>query len=174
MKEKTSALIISALFTGLTAIAAFIRIPTPIVPITLQVMIVILSGLVLKPGPAALSQIAYITIGLAGVPIFTEGGGIHYILSPTFGYLLGYIPAAWLVSKIKEKNSKVLIAALAGVASIYFIGTTVLFFNLRLIAKADISIWGAIKIGVIPFIAPDIFKSLAAVALAKKIENHVK
>ena len=67
-----------ALFAALTAIGAFIRIPLPYVPITLQTIFVLLAGVLLGKKRAALSQVIYLVIGLAGVPVFTEGGGRLY------------------------------------------------------------------------------------------------
>ena len=64
MKMKSKSMITAALFTCMTAIAAFIKIPFPVVPVTLQVMVVIMTGLILNPRTAAISKIAYIIIGL--------------------------------------------------------------------------------------------------------------
>ena len=176
MKMKSKSMITAALFTCMTAIAAFIKIPFPVVPVTLQVMVVIMAGLILNPRTAALSQIAYIIIGLTGIPVFTEGGGIHYIFSPTFGYLLGYIPGAWITAKILSAGEKknYFFAALTGVFIIYAIGASLLFLNLNFVAKNSISILDTAKIGILPFIVPDIIKVLAAAAISKKINARQK
>ncbi|MGI6783296.1 MAG: biotin transporter BioY [Aminivibrio sp.] len=172
MRNKTSTLIMASLFTALTAIGAFIKIPTPMVPVTLQVMVVILSGFMLKPKAALFSQTAYVTIGLLGVPIFTEGGGIQYILSPTFGYLLGNIVGAWTVSLISNKNEhNSYLAAFSGLFVIYLTGASVLYCNLNLVAKIQSTIFTTLKIGVIPFIIPDTLKAIAAILLARKINK---
>lgn len=172
MAIKTKNLITAALFTGLTAISAFIKIPLPIVPITLQGMIILLAGLTLEPGTALLSQIAYIAIGLSGVPVFTEGGGVQYILSPTFGYLIANIPAVLATASIRKKrNDLYLIPALTGLIIIYVIGSIVLFINLNLVAKIETSIKYAFQIGTMPFIIPDLIKALAAISIAKKINK---
>jgi len=97
MHSKYGSFILASFFAGLTAVGAFLRIPFPVVPVTLQVLVVLLSGFIIGPKPAFMAQAAYILLGLAGAPIFTGGGGISYILSPTFGYLLAYMPASWAV-----------------------------------------------------------------------------
>ena len=64
-----------ALFTALTAIGAFIKIPIPYIPFTLQILAVYLAGALLGPRLGMLSQLCYVLIGLIGVPVFAEGGG---------------------------------------------------------------------------------------------------
>jgi len=77
-----------ALFAALTAVGAFIRVPLPIVPFTLQTFFVALSGALLGARRGMLAQLLYVAIGLLGVPIFTKGGGIGYVFQPSFGYLV--------------------------------------------------------------------------------------
>ena len=66
---------LSALFAVLTALGAFIRIPFPLVPITLQTFFVFLSGTLLGSRAGALAQVLYVGMGLIGLPVFTGGGG---------------------------------------------------------------------------------------------------
>lgn len=77
-------LILVAMFAALTAIGAFIKIPIPYVPFTLQFLFCAFAGMILGARLGALSQIIYVAIGLAGIPVFTEGGGIGYVFKPTF------------------------------------------------------------------------------------------
>ncbi len=65
---------LSALFAVLTALGAFIRIPFPLVPITLQTFFVFLSGTLLGSRAGALAQVLYVGMGLIGLPVFTGGG----------------------------------------------------------------------------------------------------
>lgn len=67
---------LSALFAVLTALGAFIRIPFPLVPITLQTFFVFLSGTLLGSRAGALAQVLYVGMGLIGLPVFTGGGGV--------------------------------------------------------------------------------------------------
>ena len=77
----TRNLILVALFTALTAIGAFLRIPMPMVPFTLQNLFSTLAGLLLGSYLGAVSVGIYVLLGLAGVPVFTSGGGIGYVSS---------------------------------------------------------------------------------------------
>ncbi|NMA95849.1 MAG: biotin transporter BioY [Clostridiales bacterium] len=99
-------MILVSIFAALTAVGAFIRIPLPPVPFTLQIFFVILSGILLGARGGLFSQLVYIALGLIGIPIFTEGGGPQYIFHPTFGYLLGFAATAFIVGKVTENAEK--------------------------------------------------------------------
>ena len=90
-------LVYTALLAALTAAGAFIRIPIGISVITLQFLFTAMAGVLLGPGGGALSQGVYVALGLVGLPIFTAGGGFGYVLQPSFGFLLGLIPAAAVI-----------------------------------------------------------------------------
>ena len=90
-------LVYTALLAALTAVGAFIRIPIGISVITLQFLFTAMAGVLLGPGGGALSQGVYVALGLVGLPIFTAGGGFGYVLQPSFGFLLGLIPAAAVI-----------------------------------------------------------------------------
>jgi len=157
------------LFAALTALTARITIPLPFtpVPITLQVMIVLLAGLTLGAKDGALSQIAYVISIAFGLPVDANGLGTAAFASPTAGYLIGFIAGAFVAGYLAERGlnrnrALRLVAGLAGVSVIYFIGTawlTHLFLNGDW-AKG----WA---LGVAPFIVIDIVKALIASATAE-------
>ena len=70
--SKTKQLVFCSLFTALIAVGAFIKIPVPVVPFTLQYLFTMLAGLILGPRLGTISVTAYMLLGLAGLPIFTE------------------------------------------------------------------------------------------------------
>jgi biotin transport system substrate-specific component len=72
-KTNTRSLILCGFFSALIAIGAFIKIPVPVVPFTLQFLFTNLAGLLLGPKLGALSVAIYIGVGLLGVPVFAEG-----------------------------------------------------------------------------------------------------
>ena len=87
------------LFTLLTTLGAIVRIPLPNtpVPLTLQTVFVVLSGVALGARLGLASQLLYVALGTAGMPIFANGGsGIAYVTGPTAGYLLGFHAARML------------------------------------------------------------------------------
>ena len=67
---KTKSMIYCGLFTALIAAGAFIKIPIPVVPFTLQYLFTMLAGLFLGSRRGMISVVAYMLLGLAGLPIF--------------------------------------------------------------------------------------------------------
>ena len=132
MKKKawsisTREMVFCALFAALVAAGAFIRIPLPGVPFTLQTTFVTLAGLLLGRRLGAISVGVYLLVGLVGIPVFTQGGGPSYIFQPTFGYLMGFCLGAYLTGRIAEKSragfGSDLVASLVGLAAVYALGT---------------------------------------------------
>lgn len=136
-KTKTTIMIRCALFTALIAVSAFIQIPLPFMDYyTLQFLFVLLSGMILGSRNGALSVAVYVIIGLIGIPIFAAGGGPMYVFKPTFGYLLGFIAASFVVGYIVEKNNagtffQYFAAAFAGLIVTYVFGILYKFIILN-------------------------------------------
>ena len=99
-RSKTTRLSICALLAALTVVGAYLRITIGQVPITLQTLFVYLSGNILTPGFAAAAQGSYLLCGLIGVPVFTTGGGPAAVLQPSFGYLISFPIASFIIAKI--------------------------------------------------------------------------
>ena len=126
--DMTRNMVLAALFAALTAIGAFLQIPTGPVPITLQFLFTALAGLLLGWKWGAISQLLYVGIGLLGLPVFTQGGGIGYVLQPSFGFLLGLIPAAAVIGALTARRTgylTVLAAVLVGDLILYAVGALV-------------------------------------------------
>jgi len=152
-------------FTLLTAVSARITIPVEPVPITLQVLIVVLSGLVLGARDGALSQLLYIGLIVLNLPVDARMLGAAAFFSPTAGYLIGFVPAAfvtgWLIERSQRRMVQRWLAAVVGILVIYAFGYTLLKLNTGLAWEAA---WTA---GVAPFIGLDLGKALLAAALAE-------
>ena len=118
---------VCALSCALIILGAFIKIPLPMISITM----------LLGAWRSGLSVAAYIILGLCGVPVFTYGGGIGCVLKPSFGFIIGFLVAAvvtgFIVEHLKERTFwKLFFAALAGTVIIYIIGTVYFYFITRL------------------------------------------
>ena len=72
--------------------------------ITLQAPALLLTALVCGHRAAILASVAYLSLGLFQLPVFHEGGGVGYLLDPGFGYLAGFLPAAWLTGKLGRQQ----------------------------------------------------------------------
>lgn len=94
--------------------------------VTLQIGAVLLTGCLGGRNAGALAQIAYLALGLAGLPFFFQGGSLSYLQQPTFGYLLGFVPGAWLCGflafKIRPKLENLTASCLAGLLVIHAAG----------------------------------------------------
>lgn len=168
-----------ALFTALTATGAFIKIPIPVVPITLQVFFVSLAGVLLGSKKGAISQLLYVLIGLVGFPIFTQGGGITYVFKPTFGYLIGFILGAYvtglIIEKLKVKSVRnISFAILAGVGVIYVIGVLYLYMINNYYVGKEFSLWFAFYYGFLICIGGDLICSYFASVLCYKLIPIIK
>ena len=129
---KTRQMILIALFAALTGIGAFIKIPTPLVPYTLQYLFCAYAGIFLGSKDGLYSQLLYITIGLVGFPIFASGGGPAYVLQPTFGYLMGFAAGAYviglLIKKLKNMSFiKVYSIITIGLMMVYLLGVSYMY-----------------------------------------------
>lgn len=130
MKKKLTVkeIVCGGMFTALAAVGAFIQVPVPGMDyFTLQFLFVLLAGMVLGSKMGAVSVGVYVLLGLCGLPVFAAGGGISYMFRPSFGYLLGFVLAAYLVGLVVEKcrakgYGKYLAAAFAGCSVTYLIG----------------------------------------------------
>ncbi len=172
--KNTRNLILVAMFAALTAIGAFIKIPIPYVPFTLQYLFCALAGIILGSKLGALSQIIYVMVGLAGVPVFTEGGGLSYVFKPTFGYLIGFIVAAYVIGKIREKIKELsFIKAMgmlsAGLFFIYLFGVIYLYISYNLYLEQPISLYFAFFNGFVLCISGDLILTAFAAYVAIKI-----
>jgi len=132
--------VLVALFAVLSAVGAFIRVPLPGVPFTLQVPAVLLAGVALGPWLGAASQLAYLAVGLLGLPVFATGGGPGYLLTPTFGFLVGFVAAAFVAGVLagdpaRSGTPRLVLALLLGIAAIYLVGVPWFSWNLAVYQK---------------------------------------
>lgn len=135
-----------ALFTVLTAVGAFIKIPVPVVPFTLQVLFTMLAGLLLGSRLGALSVALYMILGLVGVPVFTEGGGLWYLLHPTFGYIIGFVVGSYVTGKMTENlevlsYGRILLANFTGLFLIYLMGMIYYYVICNYVIHTPIGLW---------------------------------
>jgi biotin transport system substrate-specific component len=176
MNQKPRDTVFIALFAALTAVGAFIKIPIPHVPFTLQTLMVMFAGLLLGSRRGALSQVLYLSLGLMGLPIFAQGGGPAYILQPSFGFLIGFIAGAYTIGKVLEENtnltlSRTLFALVLGQGVIYLFGLSYLYLNLNFILKKPISFSSVFAIGFLIFIPGDVLKTIIAALLMAPIRR---
>jgi biotin transport system substrate-specific component len=171
---KTKGLTISGLFATLLSISSFLSIPIPItdVPITLQVLFVLLAIMALGPVYGFLACAIYLVLGAVGLPVFAGAtGGIPILIGPTGGYLFGFlaatIPAGFSCRKRAQLKHldfiRLIIAAVIAIAVIYLIGVVWLAIYLHL------SFFNAFLLGALPFIPVDALKAVVAISIALQL-----
>ncbi len=174
-------LIYCALFTALTATGAFFKIPMPYFDyITLQTLAVLLAGMLLGSRAGALAQIAYVLLGLVGVPIFAGGGGFGYLLKPTFGYLIGFCLAAWLTGKLLDQRPRqerkfihYYLAGLAGLAALYSLGIVYRWFITNYIMEVSLPFWTLVLSCLSLEIPKDLLICALAAWLARRLNKVI-
>jgi len=164
-----------AIFAALTAIGAFIKIPLPIVPFTMQIVIVFLAGSILGSKRGLQSQLVYIFVGLAGLPVFTQGGGPTYVLQPTFGYLVGFAAGAFIIGYIIERGGeepsrlRFVVANLVGTFVIYAIGAPYVYFALNFLLDMPTSASTVFMSAFLSTVGVDIVLAIVTGLFARRI-----
>jgi biotin transport system substrate-specific component len=120
--------------------------------VTYQIGAVLLTGCVGGKNAALLAQVAYLVIGLKFLPVFSQGGGLNYYQQPAFGYLIGFIPGAWLCGwlafRYRAKLEVLTLSCLAGLLVIHSVGILYLL-GLSLINPPNIrwlSFFGSVQV----------------------------
>ena len=173
---KTRDITRGALFVALIAVGAFIRIPIPVIPFTLQTLFVMLAGMLLGKRLGALSCLVYMLLGLFGVPVFTGGGGFGYVFQPSFGYLIGFVFGAYVTGAItygggteKPSFKRLVAAAFAGLAVIYLFGVAYLYLISNFYLGKQMTLWYALLYGFLITIPGDVVKAFVSCLLAVKL-----
>ena len=175
---KTKSMIYCGLFTALIAAGAFIKIPVPVVPFTLQYLFTMLAGLFLGSRRGMISVVAYMLLGLAGLPIFSEGGGIWYIFKPSFGYIIGFCLGTYVTGLIAERLKQktvfhYLLANLAGLMIVYACGMVYYYVICNYVIDTPIGIWPLILYCFLLAVPGDIALSVLGAVIAKRVRPVV-
>ena len=171
---KTKNLILCALFVALIAVGAFIRIPIPVVPFTLQVLFTMTAGLLLGGKLGAAAVAVYIALGLFGLPVFAEGGGLSYILKPSFGYIIGFAVGAYatgvIANKVPSPGYKRLLAAnFIGLGIVYLFGMVYYYLMSNLYLNDPIGLWPLFLYCFILAVPGDIVLCILGAILGKRL-----
>ena len=169
-RSRIRKMVYAALFAALTAAGAWITIPLPFVPITLQTLFTMLAGAVLGPYFGALSMIVYVLLGLIGLPVFAQGqSGLGALVGPAGGYLIGFIAGAIVIGLLVKAKKRpgflwLCLSMALGELIVLIFGATWLYFVLGR------SLETAVVAGVLFFVPGDALKVVAAALIARRIE----
>lgn len=171
-------LVFTALFAAISAVSGFIAVPIPgtPIPIVLQNMMVVLSGMLLGPLLGTASTVLFIVSGLLGLPVLSGGtGGFAKLMGPTGGFIIGYAfssLAAGLVAGRPTMGKRIsvvrtVIAAVLGFFIMYVPGV------LHFMRSLDKTFSETMALCVLPYLPGDAVKTVLCVILAKALRPSV-
>lgn len=159
-----------ALLAVLTYVGGLIRIPLGPIPLTLQTLFVILTGLLLDPESAFFSLLLHLLLKLV-----LEGPAV--LVSPSFGFVIGFIPAASLLSYLARRfgndGGRPLIQVLAATCLLYGFGLPYMYMVLKYSAGSQVA-WDQVFLsGLLVFLPGDALKGALAVILSRRLQAFV-
>lgn len=168
-KTRTKEFCMAGLLAACTAVLAQIVIPIGPVPFNLAVFGAFLAGMLLSPGMAVLSMATYWLMAAIGLPVMAGlQGGLGAVLSPTGGYVAGYLLLAGCTALVAERPIPMRLAGMAlGLVLCYTLGTV------WFICATGTALPAALAMCVLPFIPADVAKGIAAAWLAETIKRRV-
>lgn len=180
-KSKFSILdtVLISLFSALIAVCAWITIPIPGIPFTMQVFGVFTALAVLGAKKGAVSILVYILLGVIGIPVFSGfNGGISVLLGATGGYIAGFLVSAFaygILDAIIKKNGFFItfFKMFASLILCYIFGS-VWYMAVYTKNTGSIGFFGVLTACVIPYIIPDMVKIALAVLIGKEVKKRVR
>lgn len=172
-------LILTAIFIALTVLSARLNVAIGPIPITLQSLVVVLAGILLGPKRGWMVPALYLGMGLAGLPFFSTGGGLGYLFKPTFGFLIGFIPAAWSagavyrMTGIKSEQIRCFVGAVSALVFIYGIGLMYIPFG-AMVYGNDLAAWSTVVSALPLMIVGDLVKSVVLTLVVPVLMRELK
>ena len=171
-KSKAYPIVLVGVFVAIISICAWISIPMVPIPITLQILGVFITASILGAKLGTVSIIIYILLGAVGLPVFSNfTGGFGILLSPTGGFIIGFIFTALTIGIITSFKNSILtntLAMLLGLLLCYLFGTV------WYCIYANVDFITAVLICVVPFLIGDAVKIATASILVTKLKKHIK
>ncbi|MHC2998040.1 biotin transporter BioY [Microbacterium sp. HJ5] len=153
---------------AVVAILAQVSIPLQPVPITGQTLGVIVVGAALGSRRGAAALATYMLVGLAGLPVFADfTGTIAAVAKPSFGYVIGFVFAAFVAGWFAERNwdrrPALAFVGFAAASAVPFVfGIPYMAFILNVVGGADFTFWQLLEFGLFPFIVGGLIKAALA------------
>ncbi len=171
-KSKSYSIVLIGLFVAIMAVCAWVSIPMVPIPVTLQTMGVFITASILGAKKGTVSIIIYILLGAIGLPVFSNfTGGFGVLLSPTGGFIIGFILTTIITGFITEYfKSKIytsIIAMTLGLVACYSIGT------LWYCIYASVDILTALLVCVVPFLIGDAVKIGVSAILVDRLKKII-
>ncbi len=175
---KTKEIILAGLCIALISVGAFIKVPLFGVPFTLQLLFVMVTADMLKPWLSFFVVGCYVLLGLIGLPVFSGGGGLSYVVSPTFGYILGFLLCSPIVGLLYDRFGNTVkmkaLANLIGMIPVYLIGVIYYFFISNIYLNGSAELKSILLFGFVVFLPLDVIYCFIAALIANRLKNIIK
>lgn len=159
---------------ALCCVTAYISFPLPFTPgmVTALTFALSLTAYILPPRQTLMVLIAYVLLGVAGLPVFVGGtSGIGKLFGPTGGFIFAWVIAYPLLSAIKGSEPNFKRYALTNILTV--VPITYLGGLISMLLLLDVNLWQALTMAVFPFIPGDIFKATAAAFISVKLNKFL-
>jgi len=144
------------------------------VPFSLVPFMAFLAAFTLGGKLGAMSLVVYMVLGLMGVPVFARApfGGLVYVLQPTFGFIIGFIAAAYVAGKFDiDKPLGAALAIAGGLLALYGVGLPYLWGIVRFHLDRPVDFLWAFRVAAAPFIALDLVKAAIALLIGRQLKR---
>lgn len=174
---KSTKIALVGVMVALISVSAFLRIPFPVMPLTMQMFTIMATPMILGPYYSFAAVFIYIALGLIGLPVFSTGGGPAYVLQPSFGFLIGFlistIPSGF-ICRIKNNFWVLLAGGFTAFITIHLVGGLGFWLNMNYVQGKALSFTGAFVLAVLPFIPFDFIKLICAALIAVRINKLLR
>ena len=165
---KIKHLVQCGIITALLCVISPISIPVGPIPITLTTLIIYIVSYATSPSTSSVSVCLYIILGCLGLPVFAAfGAGPGYVIGPTCGFILGYIPLSLSISLFGRNKVMYIISMFIGTVLLYILGSIGLYLT------TGNGLESIITTAVLPFLPGDIIKIIIAAIISDKIKTKV-
>lgn len=180
--QRVRTVALAGVSAALIIIGSFIRLPLPIIPMTLQVPVILAIVLLFGAQVSVSAVSVYVALGLLGVPVFASGGGLGYVLSPSFGYLIGFIVGAGVVGIYvdrqrtefgKLKFVHTLLGSLLFLVIVYGIGVPYLYAILNWYSQTDTSLAAVVASGFTAVVGKDLVAAVVVAGLVQRLDKVI-
>lgn len=181
MNLKIKKLVRDAFLLALLCISSYLEIPMGFVPFTMQLLVILIIILITNTFEAFLIVFTFIIMGLIGLPVFSSGGGIAYLLKPSFGFIIGFMLMPFIkyliekifIKMIKRKELLFLIITIICVIIDYIIGFgyVVIIAKWLKIIELNMSIGQMFVYMILIFVPFDVVKCVIASLVVPKIKK---
>lgn len=165
------------IFVAFLCVSGIFNIPITNGAISMQVAVVFILACILERKLAVLTVIAYLILGLVGLPVFAKGGGLGYVFQPTFGFLASFVIGAFTLSSIykssifKRKIVAYIVGIIATLLIVYAVGSTYMYFIFNLTTDNQFNFAKIVSFAVAPYILIDIGKAVVAYFVVISLER---